>query len=78
MAMSLTQKPILDAAAACVRSGGRLVYAVCSPEPEEGKLVVESFLKTHPDFELDACLDLAPPAGDEDAFYAARLIRSGK
>lgn len=78
MAMSLTQKPILEAAAACVRSGGRLVYAVCSPEPEEGSMVVEAFLKAHPDFQMDACLDLVPPGGDEDAFYAARLIREGK
>jgi 16S rRNA (cytosine967-C5)-methyltransferase len=75
LAMSLTQKPILAAAAKTLRPGGRLVYAVCSPEPEEGAQVVESFLKAHGEFSLDKVLDCAPPQGEEDAFYAARLIR---
>ena len=75
LAMSLTQKPILAAAAKTLRPGGRLVYAVCSPEPEEGSQVVEAFLSSHPDFSLEAVLDCAPPSGGEDAFYAAKLVR---
>jgi 16S rRNA (cytosine967-C5)-methyltransferase len=31
---------------------GRLVYSVCSPEPEEGDLVVREFLKTETDFRI--------------------------
>jgi 16S rRNA (cytosine967-C5)-methyltransferase len=78
LAMGLTQGPLLAAAAQTLRPGGRLVYAVCSPEPEEGQQVVDTFLKAHPDFVLDRVLDCAPPQGDEDAFYAARLFRKAK
>ena len=75
LAMSLTQKTILASAASCVKPGGRLVYAVCSPEPEEGAGVVEGFLKQRSDFRLDSVVDSAPPLADEDAFFAARLVR---
>ncbi|MEC7242693.1 MAG: transcription antitermination factor NusB [Myxococcota bacterium] len=75
LAMSLIQQSILSSASGSVNPGGRLVYAVCSPEPEEGVQVVEAFLETHPDFGLDAVLDSAPPSADEDAFFAARLVR---
>lgn len=44
------QSRLLDAAAARVRPGGRLVYCVCSLEPEEGEAQVRAFLKRHPDF----------------------------
>jgi len=74
-AMALRQLPILIRAAERVRPGGRVVYAVCSAEPEEGAGVVEAFLEDVPGFALEGTLELAPPAGDEDAFYAARLRR---
>lgn len=77
LAMSLTQKAILTGAAACLKPGGRLVYAVCSPEPEEGRGVVDDFLERHSEFRLDGVLDSAPPAADEDAFFAARITREG-
>lgn len=38
------QRRILGAAAAFVRPGGRLVYSVCSIEPEEGEQLIEEFL----------------------------------
>ena len=41
---------MLDRAATLVRPGGRLVYSVCSIEPEEGEKVVARFLEDHPDF----------------------------
>lgn len=47
------QGAILDGAADCVRPGGRVVYAVCSHEPEEGEEVVEKFLARHPEFSRD-------------------------
>ena len=75
LAMSLIQKSILSSAAASVNPGGRLVYAVCSPEPEEGIQVVEAFLEAHPNFRKDAVIDSAPPAAEEDAFFAVRLVR---
>ncbi len=45
-----TQARLLDAAAARVKPGGRLIYCVCSLEPEEGEAQVRGFLKRHPDF----------------------------
>jgi 16S rRNA (cytosine967-C5)-methyltransferase len=47
------QSRLLDAAAARVRPGGRLVYCVCSLEPEEGEAQVAAFLRRHADFVLD-------------------------
>ena len=44
------QRALLAAAATLVRPGGVLIYATCSLEPEENELVVEQFLKAHPEF----------------------------
>ena len=46
------QARLLDAAAARVEPGGRLVYCVCSLEPEEGEAQIEAFLGRHPEFTL--------------------------
>ena len=54
------QGRLLAAAAARVRPGGRLVYCVCSLEPEEGEAQVEAFLTRHPEFRLDR---IAPGEG---------------
>ncbi len=51
-----TQRRLLGAAARRVRPGGRLVYCVCSLEPEEGEGQVLTFLAAHPDFRLDPVL----------------------
>jgi 16S rRNA (cytosine967-C5)-methyltransferase len=50
--LARTQAKLLDSAAGRVKPGGRLVYCVCSLEPEEGEQQVEGFLKRHPDFRL--------------------------
>jgi 16S rRNA (cytosine967-C5)-methyltransferase len=44
------QRMMLDAVADLVRPGGRLVYSVCSTEPEEGEAVLASFVERHPEF----------------------------
>ena len=44
------QSRLLDAAARRVKPGGRLVYCVCSLEPEEGEAQTRAFLKRHPEF----------------------------
>jgi 16S rRNA (cytosine967-C5)-methyltransferase len=44
VSLPLRQKAILARAADLVRPGGRLVYSVCSMEPEEGADVVAAFL----------------------------------
>jgi 16S rRNA (cytosine967-C5)-methyltransferase len=81
------QRSILSAAARLVRSGGRLVYATCSLEPEENVDVVHAFLDAHGDFTVDTpptfpiapdadgfvrCL---PHAHGTDGFTAIRLRR---
>jgi 16S rRNA (cytosine967-C5)-methyltransferase len=48
--LAQVQSRMLDAAAARVKPGGRLVYCVCSLEPEEGEAQVRAFLKRHPEF----------------------------
>ena len=47
-----TQYGMLEAAAGLLRPGGRIAYAVCSTEPEEGEMVVERFLKSCADFDI--------------------------
>ena len=44
------QARLLDAAAAQLKAGGRLVYCVCSLEPEVGEAQVEAFLERHAEF----------------------------
>jgi 16S rRNA (cytosine967-C5)-methyltransferase len=51
--LAAAQARLLDAAARRVRPGGRLVYCVCSLEPEEGEGQVAGFLKRCADFALD-------------------------
>jgi 16S rRNA (cytosine967-C5)-methyltransferase len=51
--LSKDQARLLDAAAGRVAPGGRLVYCVCSLEPEEGEAQVEAFLARREDFRLD-------------------------
>jgi 16S rRNA (cytosine967-C5)-methyltransferase len=51
--LAIAQSRLLDAAAAKVKPGGRLVYCVCSLEMEEGEGQVASFLTRHPDMRLE-------------------------
>jgi 16S rRNA (cytosine967-C5)-methyltransferase len=87
------QRAILDAAAALVKPGGRLVYATCSVLPDENEDVVDGFCAAHPDFVAgDAAAELAragialdtgpalkllPHAHGCDGFHAAVLERAG-
>ncbi len=45
------QKRLLDHSAANLKSGGMMIYSVCSLQPEEAELQIETFLSDHPDFE---------------------------
>ncbi|MEO0604770.1 MAG: transcription antitermination factor NusB [Myxococcota bacterium] len=75
-AMGARQSALLETVATLVRPGGILVYAVCSPEPEEGESVVERFLEAHRDFAVDEVRQTAPPQHGEDAHYGCRLRRT--
>jgi len=74
-AMAVLQDRVLDGVHGCLVPGGRLVYAVCSPEPEEGPDRVRAFVERQPGYVLDFERSTAPPKGDEDAFYAAVLTK---
>ncbi len=52
-ALAAVQSALLAAAARRVKPGGRLVYSVCSLEPEEGEAQARGFLAAHPAFILE-------------------------
>ena len=74
-----------------VEEGGLLIYSTCTVFREENEDVVEKFLETHPEFQLDQMDNLLPeksrpliegsyfktfpPKGEMDGFFAARLIK---
>ncbi|MBW7835149.1 MAG: methyltransferase domain-containing protein [Sphingomonadales bacterium] len=71
-ALAVLQAELLDAAARLIRPGGRLIYAVCSLQAEEGPAQIAAFLARHPQFkrapiareELLGLSDALLPAGD--------------
>jgi len=82
------QARLLESVSACVKPGGRLVYSVCSAEPEEGPGVVGPFLEGRPDFHPaplpdwarscsgpDGFLRTGPEQDGGDAFFVAALDR---
>jgi 16S rRNA (cytosine967-C5)-methyltransferase len=69
--LAAVQSKLLDSAAGRLKPGGRLVYCVCSLEPEEGEAQVEAFLTRHPDMALD------PIASEEGGAPAASLTPRG-
>jgi 16S rRNA (cytosine967-C5)-methyltransferase len=70
-AMGIRQTGILRAAAAHVGPSGVLIYAVCSPEPEEGPEVVARL----DGWKVVDTWASVPPVGDEDAHQAFVLRR---
>jgi 16S rRNA (cytosine967-C5)-methyltransferase len=87
--MAEVQRAMLENAAALVRPGGVIVYAVCSLAPQEGLGVVRGFLAEHPEFALerpqmpqlapwlqsDGTMSTSPERGGLDGFFAARMRR---
>ncbi len=83
-AMAEQQSRLLAAAAAMLRPGGRLIYAVCSLQPEEGPAQFAAALATLPltPAPFDPPLPRTPegwlrttPAQGMDGFFIARAIR---
>jgi 16S rRNA (cytosine967-C5)-methyltransferase len=86
--LAVLQAELLEVAAGRLEPGGRLVYAVCSTDPREGRELIESFLERRPEFgraplpERYAPFvrggDVVVPAGVEgrDGFYIASLVRA--
>ncbi len=65
-ALAARQRAILEGARTAVRSGGLLVFTVCTLEPDEGPAVVSGFLGAHPEFE-PVPIDRWPPGSGEGA-----------
>lgn len=67
------QLRILRGAAACVRSGGELVYSTCTVFREENEAVTETFFRENSDFtQLESCT-IWPQEYGTDGFYYCRM-----
>ena len=89
-ALAETQTAMLSAASGVIRPGGRLVYATCSSEPDENADVVDAFLESAPDFQIESpgdtldpellnargYLETTPDRHDLEAFFGATLRRT--
>jgi 16S rRNA (cytosine967-C5)-methyltransferase len=58
-----TQSRLLATVSRLLRPGGRMVYSVCSTEPEENEQVIDEFCRTHQDFHREYVGSWLPPAG---------------
>lgn len=90
-AHTAAQDALLEAALRLVRPGGRVIYAVCSLQPEEGAARIAATGMTHDPFRPDELPELPgaitnqgflrthpalwPDRGGMDGFFAARLVR---
>ena len=86
--MAALQSRFLDACADVVPSGGVLVYATCSLEPEENEEQIEAFMARRPEFHMDpgegvdgeflsdrGYLYVMPQSSGFDGAFAARMRR---
>ncbi len=72
------QDAVLDAAAAFVKAGGRLIYVTCSLFAEENEDRVSAFLARTAGFALVSdFLRLTPRIDGTDGFFVAELSKSG-
>lgn len=81
---------MLDTVSNYVKTGGILVFSVCSFEPEENEIVVDRFLSKHKSFRLmeitkylpekalfsDGEMKLFPHTHNTDGMYAVRMVRT--
>ena len=83
------QLDILTSAAEAVKIGGVLVYSTCTIDRKENEEVVEAFLATHPQFEIEETgkylpmkpreakmVQLYPNVDGTDGFFIARMKRN--
>jgi 16S rRNA (cytosine967-C5)-methyltransferase len=88
--MAAIQWEMLNRCAKAVKQGGRLVYSTCSITLEENEMLIERFLKWHPEFELAAtspnigrpgfrgqrkCQRLYPHLHECNGFFVAKLCK---
>lgn len=88
--MAAIQRQMLDKSAESVKAGGTLIYSTCSITVEENEMIVEQFLKQHPEFSLaeitptlglpglrglDRCQRLYPHIHECNGFFIAKLLK---
>ncbi|MBP2633314.1 MAG: sun protein [Firmicutes bacterium] len=86
--LPILQNAILTSAAAAVKLGGTLVYSTCTTEVEENQNIINHFLSSRTDFELEKASDflptehlssdmiqLWPHIDGVDGFFIARMKR---
>jgi 16S rRNA (cytosine967-C5)-methyltransferase len=89
--MAEIQWQMLGISADYVKPEGTLVYSTCSITVEENEMLIERFLKWHPDFSLveitpkmglqglrglDKCQRLYPQIHQCNGFFIAKLLKS--
>jgi 16S rRNA (cytosine967-C5)-methyltransferase len=89
--MAEIQRQMLDNCSEYVKPGGTLVYSTCSITVEENELLVERFMKWHPEFlltevtprmglpglrGLDKCRRLYPHVHRCNGFFIAKMLKS--
>jgi 16S rRNA (cytosine967-C5)-methyltransferase len=84
------QNAILNNSANLLKSGGVIVYSTCTTEPEENFLLIQDFLKEHPEFIIDdaskyvnqalvnsnGCVETFPHKHHMDGSFAVRLVKT--
>jgi len=58
-----------------LKKGGRLLYSVCSLEPEEGEEVIKKFIREFPGWREDKSFTWLPSQEKHDGFFVSRLIK---
>jgi len=89
--MAAVQWEMMDNCSGCVKPGGVLVYSTCSVTVEENEMLVERFLRWHPEFSLvdikpriglpglrglDRCRRLYPHLHRCNGFFIAKMLKS--
>ncbi len=69
LAMQFLQLDLLRSAARILPPGGKLLYSVCTTEPEETEQVVEAFSRENPDFNLEELQGRLPAALQDDTSH---------
>jgi 16S rRNA (cytosine967-C5)-methyltransferase len=88
--MVAVQWQMIDNCAERVKAGGVLTYSTCSITVEENEMIIERFLKQHPEFALaevnpklgvsglrglDKCQRLYPHIHESSGFFIAKLLK---
>ena len=73
MSIEDLQKKVLGSYAPLVKSGGRLVFGVCTFAKSESVDQVDAFLAENPEFKLESAGFVGP--FDTDGFYMASFLK---